>query len=76
VAGSAQISIAAKGIRYAHRELAKFTTFGTGESQRPNENRLGCRRREKEFEKRTDAEVSAIETIVAEEFEDYSGDVY
>lgn len=41
---------------------------------RQNEYRLGRRRRENEFEKLTDAEVAAIETIVAEEFEDYSGD--
>jgi hypothetical protein len=43
---------------------------------RQNEYRLGRRRRENEFEKLTDAEVAAIETIVAEEFEDYSGDFH
>lgn len=39
---------------------------------RQNNNQLGRRRRENEFEKLTDAEVSAIETIVAEEFEGFA----
>ncbi|MEO9299783.1 Fic family protein [Devosia alba] len=38
---------------------------------RQNNNQLGRRRRENEFEKLTDAEVTAIETIVAEEFKGY-----
>lgn len=38
---------------------------------RQNNNQLGRRRRENEFEKLTDAEVTAIETIVAEEFDSY-----
>lgn len=40
---------------------------------RQNNNQLGRRRRENEFEL-TDAEVTAIETIVAEEFEGYPDD--
>lgn len=36
---------------------------------RQNDNRLSRRRRENEFEKLTDAEVTAIEKIIAEEFE-------
>jgi hypothetical protein len=38
---------------------------------RQNNNRLGRRRRESEFEKLTDKEVAAIEAIVTEEFDGY-----
>lgn len=38
---------------------------------RQNDNKLGRRRRENEFEKLTDAEVAAIEAIVAAEFDGY-----
>jgi len=38
---------------------------------RQNNNRLSRRRRENEFEKLTDAEVTAIEAIVTEEFDGY-----
>ncbi len=43
---------------------------------RQNNNQLGRRRRENEFEKLTDTEVTTIETIVAEEFEGYEDAVH
>lgn len=43
---------------------------------RQNNYQLGRRRRENEFEKLTDAEVAAIETIVAEEFKGYPEDAH
>lgn len=42
---------------------------------RQNDNKLGRRRRENEFEKLTDAEVATIETLVSEEFDGYADDI-
>jgi hypothetical protein len=43
---------------------------------RQNNNQLGRRRRENHFEKLTDAQVTAMETIVAEEFGGYPDDTH
>jgi Fic/DOC family protein len=43
---------------------------------RQNNNQLGRRRRENEFEKLTDGEVVAIETVITEEFEGFEDDTH